>query len=101
MGLRREPPSQLEICQAVHDACFEYAQSDLPREPLAIAEWVHDRVTGGEVWETIYKVAEGGWRRNCILRFADLNVEVERLVARYDAGESLPNLRARLCESHP
>jgi hypothetical protein len=91
-----EPRSRIDICQAVHNACFDYAQSALPRSPLAIAEWVHDRVPGGELWDTMYELPDGGWMRNCILRFGRLNIEVERLVARYDAGAPLPDLRAHL-----
>jgi hypothetical protein len=87
---------RIDTCQAVHRACFDYAQTTLPRSPLAIAEWVHDRVPGGELWDAIYELPDGGWRRNCILHFDGLNIEVEGLVARYDAGAPLPDLRARL-----
>jgi hypothetical protein len=93
------PRSRIEVCQAVHNVCFDYAQSDLPRDPLAIAEWVHERVPGGELWDAIYELPEGGWRRSCVLRFDGLNVEVEKIVARYDAGVPLPDLRARLRET--
>jgi hypothetical protein len=87
---------EIDLAQAIHDACFEYAQSDLPRHPLAIAEWVHERVPGGELYDIIFRLPEGGWERRCLLRFGTLDVETEPLVARYDAGEPRPNLRERL-----
>ncbi len=91
------PGPRIDRCQAVHNACFDYAQTTLPRSPFAIAEWVHDHVPDCELWDAIYELPGGGWRRNCIIHLPDgLNIEVERLVARYDAGAPLPNLRAHL-----
>jgi hypothetical protein len=88
--------AEIDTAQAVHEACFEYAQSDRSRHPLQIAEWVHERVPGGELWEVIAELPAGGWKRICFLRFGGLDIETEPLVARYDAGEPLPNLRERL-----
>jgi hypothetical protein len=85
MGIHMQPPSHLERSQAVHDACFESAQTDHERNPLTIANWVDNRVPGGVLWDVICEDAES-WRHTCVVRFGELHFDVERLVMLYDAG---------------
>jgi hypothetical protein len=89
-----EAPPLIARCQAIHNACFDYARSSLPREPLTITEWVHDRVPGGEIWEMTHKVPKGGREHSYILRIGEFSFEVDKLVTHYDSGAPLPDLWA-------
>jgi hypothetical protein len=97
---RREPPPQLALCQAVHDACFAFAQTDLERDPFIITNWVDNHVPGCTMWNVTCKDGDG-WRHTCILRHKGPDFDVERMVRDYDGGAPLPNLWDRLRKARP